>query len=163
MHQNKVCITDQSYTSPLWVTIGYNHGLLLSRSDVKPHDSMKISHRSVALEVWCGASTQHPRLCFKTCIAVPPGSQTVPCTVVRHRCRDARRDAALFSPEAAARTVDELHPRLWVHREVQEQTHHLTVRQDTRLSRACVRTHTHTDTTHTHHTRKTHRKKHTHT
>ena len=43
------------------------------------------------------------------------------------------RDAALFPAEAAARPVDELHAGLGVHREVEEQTHHLSVCQDARL------------------------------
>ncbi len=51
-------------------------------------------------------------------------------------------DAALFPPQTAARPVDELHTRFRIHREVQEQTHHLSVRQNGRLSRTCVK-HTH--------------------
>ena len=39
-------------------------------------------------------------------------------------------DVALLPAEAAARPVDELHAGLGVHREVEEQTHHLSVCQD---------------------------------
>ena len=42
-------------------------------------------------------------------------------------------DAALLPAETAARPVDEIDARLWVYREVEEQTHHLSVSQNIRL------------------------------
>lgn len=45
------------------------------------------------------------------------------------------RDAALLPAEAATRPVDEIHTRLWVDCEVKEQTHHLSVSQNTGLGR----------------------------
>lgn len=46
-------------------------------------------------------------------------------------------DAALLAAEAAARPVDEVHTRLWVYCEMEEEAHHLPVSQDTRLRRTC--------------------------
>lgn len=42
-------------------------------------------------------------------------------------------DAALLPAEAAAGPVNEVHARLWVHCEVEEETHHLSVSQNTGL------------------------------
>lgn len=50
-------------------------------------------------------------------------------------------DAALFPSQAAAWSVDELHPWFRVYSKVQEQTHHLPVRQNSWLRRACTREH----------------------
>lgn len=46
-------------------------------------------------------------------------------------------DAALLAPQAAPGPVDELHPRLGVDSEVQEEADHLAIYQDARLCRAC--------------------------
>lgn len=46
-------------------------------------------------------------------------------------------DAALFAAEATARPVDEVHARLWVYCEMEEEAHHLPVSQDTRLRWTC--------------------------
>lgn len=46
-------------------------------------------------------------------------------------------DAALLASQAAPGPVDELHPRLGVDSEVQEEADHLAVYQDARLCRAC--------------------------
>lgn len=46
-------------------------------------------------------------------------------------------DAALLAAEAAARPVDEVHSRLRVHGEVQEEADHLPVHEDARLRGSC--------------------------
>lgn len=42
-------------------------------------------------------------------------------------------DAALLPAEAAARSVDKVYTRLWVHREMEEETYNLSVSKDTGL------------------------------
>lgn len=57
------------------------------------------------------------------CPAVTPAALHLPKTC----------DAALLPAEAAARPVNEIYTRLWVHCEVEEETHHLSVSQNTGL------------------------------
>lgn len=57
------------------------------------------------------------------CPAVTPAALHLPKT----------SDAALLPAEAAAGPVNEVHARLWVHCEVEEETHHLSVSQNAGL------------------------------
>lgn len=74
----------------------------------------------------------HTQSEFDQCVFSPytvTGSTVAPATLhLSEAC-----DAALLPPQAAARSVDELHVRLGVHREVKEQAHHLLVTKNTRL------------------------------
>lgn len=54
------------------------------------------------------------------------------------------RDAALFPTQTAAGPVDEFHTRFGVHCEVEEQTDHLPVCQNSWLSRTCIERRQHT-------------------
>lgn len=69
------------------------------------------------------------------CSSAPNSPYTVTCPAVTPAALHLSEagDAALLPAETAAWTVNEVYTRLWVYCEVEEETHHLSVGQNTGL------------------------------